>query len=612
MLSNDMLPIYRPRDEIKKEESLINNQSPDAIAAWMRNRALADPMINQSDKRLQTTMAEIAVLEQLAKRKGYSYNNQESSSTMNAYYKSEWYALRKKQQELQQMDMLDRANERLLNSSDVPKQLVPSYINILVNGSSKEAPNIDHVSQQKKEKERKLQIANEKRRREEIEQYNKLQEQKRILDIQEQRRLIEEEKKKKEKLAAHQEKVKRDKERQIREKKAFEEQKRLDMEAAIQKKKLLEQKKEKEPISKQPISKQIDEVLSRKVKEQYRPPKDPPPPVSREEFDKAQQQKAEKAYAIRIAKQNAEKLHMKLLEEKAKEKIQKPIPEKTQKEIGRKALQNTPEIIEARRKSDLVSKELDILFKNEEKLYNSRTEFSSIYIILLCFNESVILPHTIAHYRSQFPFCEFIIYDNESTDNSVMIAKELGCHVVSWSSNQINDEGLKIKIRNKCWNHIKEGWIIMADMDEWIYITEEELIEEEKKGTSILSIEGLEMVGESQTLDFSDIDLNQIKQYIPFSEESKNLCFFRNKIGLMNFGPGSHTCRPNGIVSFSSKIYQLHHMCYLGLPFLIDKMKKRFKRSALNRSKGWSVHYTDDEKKITNKYNKLLADSISL
>ena len=630
MIANyDMLSFNRPRDEINYEEASITNQSPDAIATWMRNRAMADPMINQSDKRLQTTMAEIAVLERLAKRKGHSYTNKESPSTMNAYYKSEWYALKRKQQELQQIEVLDRANERLLNSSDIPNQLVPSYINMVVNGVPKENvpkeepkketyTDVIHAThlQQKKERERQLQIANQKRRKEEIEQHNKLQEQKRIVELQEQRRLIEEEKNRKKKIAAHQEKVKRDKERQIKEKEALEKQRRLDKEAAIQKEKLLiEQKREKEPIGKQ-----IDEVLSRKVKEQYRPPKDPPPLVSREEFDKAQQEKAERAYAIRMAKQNAEKLHRKLLEEKAQEKAQARTQEKTQETISEKqrkqleqaALQSTPEYIEGKRKSDLASKDLNILFKNEAELHDTRLEFPHIYIILLCFNESIMLPKTIHHYRTQFPSCEFIIYDNESTDDSVIVAKELGCHVISWSSNQINDEFLKIKIRNHCWKHITQGWIIMADMDEWIYITEEELREEEEKGTTILSIEGLEMIGESQTLDFSDIELNEIKRYIPFSDESKNLCFFRSKITEMNFGPGSHTCKPQGIVVFSSKVYQLRHMCQMGLPFLLHKMKLRYERSALNRARGWSIHYINDEKKVTEKYNKLLSDSLSL
>jgi len=232
-----------------------------------------------------------------------------------------------------------------------------------------------------------------------------------------------------------------------------------------------------------------------------------------------------------------------------------------------------------------------------------------INIFLLCYNESILLPLTIAHYKKYLPNCIITIYDNESTDNSVEIAKSLGCDVISWSSNNIIDDFKYIEIKNNCWKKIETGWVIVADMDEWLCITEDELNEELKNNTSIISVNGLDMIGESVWIDLTDIDLQNINKYNENKQESKKLCFLREKIIDMNYALGAHSCDPKGQIKYSYKIYNNKHMSNLGLPFLINKMKNRYKRSSLMRSKGLAFHYTKDEEKIKNNYNKLLKES---
>jgi len=229
-----------------------------------------------------------------------------------------------------------------------------------------------------------------------------------------------------------------------------------------------------------------------------------------------------------------------------------------------------------------------------------------INIFILCHNEASLLPHTIKHYKKYIPSCKITIYDNESTDNSVELAKSLGCNVVSWNSNNILDDHKYRAIKNNCWKNITNGWIIMIDMDELLCVTENELLDEITNGTTILEIKGLEMVGESNTVDLTDIDLQEINKYVEADYESKKLCFLREKIEEMNYEIGAHNIHPVGNIKYSSKIYYNKHMRPIGLNYFIDKTLKRYERSALMRSQGHAIHYINDVSKIIDEYNSYL------
>jgi len=230
----------------------------------------------------------------------------------------------------------------------------------------------------------------------------------------------------------------------------------------------------------------------------------------------------------------------------------------------------------------------------------------NINIFLLCYNESPLLPHTIAHYKKLLPRSKITIYDNNSTDNSVQIATSLGCKVIPWNSNNIIDEHKYRYIKNNSWKVISDGWVIMADMDELLCVTEEDLVREKTLGNTIISIRGLDMIGESNTLSLTDIDLQKITKYVYNKNEDKSLCFYRNSIGEMNYTIGARKAYPVGDVKYTQKIYYNKHMSYLGLNYIINKTLTRYERSEKMRGFGLSTHYTNNKESIIEDYNNKL------
>ena len=205
----------------------------------------------------------------------------------------------------------------------------------------------------------------------------------------------------------------------------------------------------------------------------------------------------------------------------------------------------------------------------------------NIYIFLLCYNESVLLPHTIAHYRSYMPNCNIIIYDNMSTDNSVSIAESLGCLVIKWKSNGMNDFK-QSEIKNTCWRNITNGWVICADMDEWLCVTDDDLYNEYLNGTTVLQIKGINIVGNSNSVLLDDVNLHRLSNGFYFIFEHKKLCFFVPEIKSVKYSTGAHRAKFTGNIKYSKKIYINKHMDLLGLPFFLNKKKNRANRLVIN------------------------------
>jgi glycosyltransferase involved in cell wall biosynthesis len=215
----------------------------------------------------------------------------------------------------------------------------------------------------------------------------------------------------------------------------------------------------------------------------------------------------------------------------------------------------------------------------------------NVDIFLMCYNEASIIEETIRHYRTLLPRCSITILDNMSTDGSVEIAQRNGCRIKRFNTSNHMDATKMGILRNDCWKTSFQKWVIVADMDEWICVNEKDLIEEDRLGTTVLTIKGYNIIGDSKDASLRDINLHQLHHGVYHAPESKSICFKVGPIREMNFTHGCHSCTPHGTVRYSAKEYILKHMDYLGLPYKLDKQNIRFQRSLRNRQRGMSTHY---------------------
>ena len=238
-----------------------------------------------------------------------------------------------------------------------------------------------------------------------------------------------------------------------------------------------------------------------------------------------------------------------------------------------------------------------------------------ITIYLLCYNEEVMLQHTLDHYYKRFPKATIIIIDNESTDRSAEIARARGCTVISWNTGNESNIIKHTELKNNIWKSALTDWVIIADMDEWAEITEADLIKEDFLGSTILHFRGVQIVAQSQSILLDDIDLHSLTTGYFEIIFNKHVCFKRTAIEEMNFSRGAHSSNEKGIIKYGKTIYKLKHMNFLGLPWFRQKMIDRYKRTDYNRTKlRCSGHYSNQESVILAKFNRAveLAKNIIL
>jgi len=214
-----------------------------------------------------------------------------------------------------------------------------------------------------------------------------------------------------------------------------------------------------------------------------------------------------------------------------------------------------------------------------------------ITVYTITYNEELLIQFMIDHYRSRFPNCHIVVYDNKSTDNTVNIAVKNGCEIRGYESNNSLNDRIHMDIKNTCWVNAQTDWVLMCDLDELLDINDEELKQEESIGTTIIKTEAWTMINMEDNFDIKNITCGYRD-----GGYDKSLLFNKKFIQSINYGAGCHDCHPVGIIKHSDKSYPIHHFMLINPEHFIAKCKVTQQRlSEENKKNNWGYQVQKSE-----------------
>lgn len=217
----------------------------------------------------------------------------------------------------------------------------------------------------------------------------------------------------------------------------------------------------------------------------------------------------------------------------------------------------------------------------------------TIETFAVCYNEEKILPYFLRHYLQ---YGTVTLFDNQSTDNSVEIAKQQGVTIFEFGSDNEFREDILTNLRNTCWKDSRADWVMVVDVDEFIYHPNLVTRLENIKGTVILP-RMFNMFSDTFPTTNGQI-YDEVKWGIEFN--AKMSLFRPSEIKEMNYEHGCHFAHPEGNfdLNFTSDIIELHYK-NLSPQYVYDRnlfLNKR--RSGIDKLNNLNWHLDTSAEKI--------------
>lgn len=228
-----------------------------------------------------------------------------------------------------------------------------------------------------------------------------------------------------------------------------------------------------------------------------------------------------------------------------------------------------------------------------------------VEVYTIAWNEERFIKQFIDYYS----FADKIfVFDNHSTDNTAKIAKKAGCIVTPYGGSQQNNIDM-LTVKATCWQNSKADWVIVCDVDEWLYHKDGihnvlKIINDTK--ATIVETKGYAMISE----EF--LPLKEVTNgfYDWTGNGDKCICFRPDKIKDMHWSTGCHRCNPEGEVAYINyEGVKILHFSMVGRKEFIDRCnqyKNRMSQSDIDNNYA-GQYLTSDENKngIFNVFLKL-------
>ena len=223
-----------------------------------------------------------------------------------------------------------------------------------------------------------------------------------------------------------------------------------------------------------------------------------------------------------------------------------------------------------------------------------------VELFTMAYNEEKLLPHFVKFYKDRFEV-RIKVFDNYSTDQTVKVAKDLGCVVYKISTEGEIRDDILLDFKNNVWKEAITDWVIVCDVDEWVDVREEELEKLIPAGGGIIKSTGFDMVGGPDT------------EYGVRNPMYDKCCIFSPTfVSEIGYTVGSHMCHPKFIVPgnkinyYNTDQVRLYHMRYPSKEELTDRYKEYAERlSQVNRANGWCYQYDASIQQISDHYDSL-------